>query len=200
MPFLNLVQPKQLMDDIWRASDPVVAGQPNLAWKQRTVSKLIHTWWGVFLGSGLAVAVTNSLFAEATTPEQLRDATEAFLVADLTVVPAAMLAYLLVTQVTRREEHAAAPSGAWPPCVRTDSRNLRVSDTSTPHPDRREMPVVRHKPGQAHGMQERADPRRCHRRCHRQSSRSCRPEPNRMRLEQARQGWKRTLRTAGGDS
>jgi hypothetical protein len=46
VPFLNLVQPKQLMDDIWRASDPVVAGQPNLAWKQRTVSKLIHTWWG----------------------------------------------------------------------------------------------------------------------------------------------------------
>jgi hypothetical protein len=43
VPFLNLVRPKQIVDDIWRASDPV--RHPKKAWDQRPVSNLLHWWW-----------------------------------------------------------------------------------------------------------------------------------------------------------
>jgi hypothetical protein len=33
VPFLNLVRPKQIMDDIWRASDPALPAHPGAAWK-----------------------------------------------------------------------------------------------------------------------------------------------------------------------
>jgi hypothetical protein len=108
VPFLNLVQPKQLMDDIWRATDPVLAGQPNSAWRQGRVSKLIHFWWGAFLASSIAVGIANSLFAEAANPQQTQDATQADLAASLAVIAAAILAFVLVRQVTQREDDASA--------------------------------------------------------------------------------------------
>jgi hypothetical protein len=43
VPFLNLVRPKQIVDDIWRASDPV--RRPEEAWDQRPLSNLLHWWW-----------------------------------------------------------------------------------------------------------------------------------------------------------
>jgi hypothetical protein len=43
VPFLNLVRPKQIVDDIWRASDPV--RRPEEAWDERPVSPLLHWWW-----------------------------------------------------------------------------------------------------------------------------------------------------------
>jgi hypothetical protein len=111
VPLLNLVRPKQLMDDIWRASDPVLAGQTGEAWKQRRVSRLVHAWWAAFIGANLAASVAGNLtpiFSDAIDPEQLLYATQAYMVADLLLVPSALFAYVLVRQVTQREEHAAA--------------------------------------------------------------------------------------------
>jgi hypothetical protein len=47
VPFLNLIRPKQIADDIWRAS---VAGDgPN----DSDPSLLpVHVWWGLFIGAG----------------------------------------------------------------------------------------------------------------------------------------------------
>jgi hypothetical protein len=112
VPVLNLVRPKQLMDDIWRATDPVLVGQPGVAWKQQPVSKMVLAWWAAYLGANLTEAVAanlGQLVPDATASEQLLYTTEAFMAADLLLVPAALLAYVLVRQVTRREEHAAAP-------------------------------------------------------------------------------------------
>ena len=43
VPFLNLVRPKQIVDDIWRASDPM--RRPTEAWDERPLSNLLHWWW-----------------------------------------------------------------------------------------------------------------------------------------------------------
>jgi Domain of unknown function (DUF4328) len=47
VPFLNLVRPKQIVDDIWRASDPM--RRPTEVWDQRPLSDLLHCWWFVWV-------------------------------------------------------------------------------------------------------------------------------------------------------
>jgi hypothetical protein len=47
VPFLNLVRPKQIVDDIWRATDPEVG--PSRSWRGAPVSKGVHVWWALLL-------------------------------------------------------------------------------------------------------------------------------------------------------
>jgi hypothetical protein len=47
VPFLNLVRPKQIVDDVWRASDPM--RRPEEAWDQRPLSNLLHWWWFIWV-------------------------------------------------------------------------------------------------------------------------------------------------------
>jgi hypothetical protein len=59
VPFLNLVRPKQIMNDLWRATDPELTVQPSIIWKQVRVPVLVHAWWLLFLLS-LAVGIVAS--------------------------------------------------------------------------------------------------------------------------------------------
>jgi hypothetical protein len=43
VPFLNLVRPKQIVDDIWRASDP--RRRLEEAWDEQPLSILLGWWW-----------------------------------------------------------------------------------------------------------------------------------------------------------
>jgi hypothetical protein len=50
VPFLNLVRPKQIADDIWRGSDPDVMPERQSDWRGRHVHPLL-TWWGSYSSS-----------------------------------------------------------------------------------------------------------------------------------------------------
>ena len=50
VPFLNLVRPKQILDDVWRASGPD-GGDDD--WHRRKVTPLLHVWWGLWILGGL---------------------------------------------------------------------------------------------------------------------------------------------------
>ena len=51
VPFLNFVRPKQIMNDIWRGSSPEdYAGDD---WRGRSVTPLLHWWWGLWIVGGL---------------------------------------------------------------------------------------------------------------------------------------------------
>lgn len=71
VPFLNLVRPKQLADDIWRASDPALPSQPGVTWKQQRVPSPLHWWWALFLASNLLQAAFR-LGLDAATPQGVR--------------------------------------------------------------------------------------------------------------------------------
>jgi hypothetical protein len=52
VPFLNLVRPKQIMNDLWRASDPDLPSQAGNEWQQQRPSPLLAVWWGLWLIGG----------------------------------------------------------------------------------------------------------------------------------------------------
>jgi serine/threonine-protein kinase len=125
VPVLGLFRPKQLMDDLWRASDPALPlrdepGMPR--WWQRPVPPLLAWWWCVFLASVLARAswfATVRAFASLLTLglssvllQDLRPSAGVAAVADLLTVVAALLAVAVVNEVTGRQEARAAT--VWP--------------------------------------------------------------------------------------
>jgi hypothetical protein len=58
IPFVNLVLPKEVVDDLWRASDPDVAPLSS-GWRLRTVPFWVHLWWISLLASGLLIIVSQ---------------------------------------------------------------------------------------------------------------------------------------------
>jgi Domain of unknown function (DUF4328)/Protein of unknown function (DUF2510) len=103
VPFLNLVRPKQIMNDLWRATDPELPIQPGIAWKQVRVPLVVHAWWLLFLLSLAVGIVASNLRQEASTLQQFRGASIATLLGDVLILPAAVLACLVVNQITQRQ-------------------------------------------------------------------------------------------------
>jgi hypothetical protein len=108
VPFLNLVRPKQLADDIWRASDPTLPAQAGAAWKQQRVASLLHWWWALFIASNLVGWASSRLGLDATTPEELQTLSAVTLAADFLDLPLTILAFWMVAQVSRRQETRTA--------------------------------------------------------------------------------------------
>jgi hypothetical protein len=104
VPFLNLVRPKQLADDIWRASDPALPALPGAAWKQQRVPSLLHWWWALFIASNLLGWAAFRVGQAATTPQELQTGSAITLAGDFLDLPLTILAICLVAQVTRRQE------------------------------------------------------------------------------------------------
>jgi len=103
IPFLNLVRPKQIIDDTWRASDP--AGPPSLnkTWVGQPVPVLIHLWWAAWV-TGSVLGFTRSRIG---TNSQSLDGVEASaitaMLAGLSTIVAALLAILVVADLTARQ-------------------------------------------------------------------------------------------------
>jgi len=112
---MNLFRPKQVMNDIWRGSDPEL---PRLAssWRERRVPALLGFWWAAWLISNWIsnVALRTALDADPLrpTPEELRTETTAQVAADISDVVAAILAILVIRKLTARQEERRARSDA----------------------------------------------------------------------------------------
>jgi len=134
VPVLGLFRPKQIVDDLWRASDPALplrdeikgaargGGGGSGRWWERPVPPLLTWWWFAFLASVLARATwfaTVRAFASLLTLglssvllEDLRPSAGVAAVADLLTVAAALLAIAVVNEVTARQEARAVT--VWP--------------------------------------------------------------------------------------
>lgn len=102
VPFLNLLRPKQIVDEIWTESGSTDEG----------VSPLVHVWWGMWIASGL---LGQFLFRSTNTSDLERAETLALgvIAADVVEAITAVLAFWLVTLMTRRQEdHARRVLGA----------------------------------------------------------------------------------------
>jgi hypothetical protein len=107
VPVLGLWRPKQIANDIWRASDPDLPPDQASAWRGASVPAVFLFWWGLFVVSNWAswVAFRLSLSAEEVT--ELRGATTAYLLADSSDLLAAVFAILVVRRTTSRHEERA---------------------------------------------------------------------------------------------
>lgn len=91
VPFLNLVRPKQITDDLWRASDP-----DRYAGHSATVSPVVHCWWAALL---IAALLERIAFAQVRSVD--RDAEQAVLAQDLPGVLSAMESFSSAVSLTR---------------------------------------------------------------------------------------------------
>jgi hypothetical protein len=95
------------MNDLWRATDPELPVQPGIAWKQVRVPLLVHAWWLLFLLSLAVRSVASTLGGEASNLEEFRIASIVTLLSDGVILPAAVLAFLVVNQITQRQRGRA---------------------------------------------------------------------------------------------
>jgi len=103
VPFLNLVRPKQIANDIWRASSPHVSLTRQREWEFLNPPAFLMAWWLAFLASGWAENATR-VYADGETVEELQKLDHAWMVADGIDALAALLAIVVVTVITRRLE------------------------------------------------------------------------------------------------
>jgi serine/threonine protein kinase len=117
LPVFSLFRPKQLLNDIWRASDPYLPPDQAASWRRGPVPELLGWWWLAFVASILVRSVTTSAVHAAADfmllgllPEQL-DRFQASagmqVVADLLTVLCGLLALRVVRRVTGRQDERA---------------------------------------------------------------------------------------------
>ena len=106
VPFLNLVRPKRIADDIWRASDPEAAPEQGAAWLQQPVSRLITLWWAISI-IGRFVAPILLRGVNTSTPGGLRTHDTYDLIITVIDIAGAVLAALVVREITQRQRARA---------------------------------------------------------------------------------------------
>jgi Protein kinase domain/Domain of unknown function (DUF4328) len=117
LPVFSLFRPKQVLNDIWRASDPdLPLDQPD-AWRKRPVPELLGWWWLAFLASILVRSITTEAVHAAADfmllgllPEQLdrfKPSAGMQIVADLLTVLCGLLALRVVRRTTARQHDRA---------------------------------------------------------------------------------------------
>jgi hypothetical protein len=122
VPILNLFRPKQIMNDIWRASDGSFAYSPG-SFAGRDVSLLVNAWWGMLLVSGLLSRVASRASFETDTVEELLDSSWKYIISDgfdlLLLLATIAVALTLSSRQRTHAQHilgstpsAASPSGA----------------------------------------------------------------------------------------
>ena len=102
VPLLNLVRPKQILNDIWRASEP---GTGSDGWQHNRVSPLLHWWWAAVVGGWLLFRPTT---VETTDPEGIQEVLVGEALAAILLLTTATLGLIVVKRLTDRQVGHAA--------------------------------------------------------------------------------------------
>jgi eukaryotic-like serine/threonine-protein kinase len=111
VPFLNLVRPKQIADDIWRSTDPDAPALQTSSWMAARVPALLHVWWAFFIAGFVVSRIVPSLANDYDTLSELRTLDRVSAVAEIVTVVGAILAALVVRAMTARGEQRAKNLG-----------------------------------------------------------------------------------------
>jgi len=112
IPFANFVKPFQTVRELWKAS----GGEES--WRQAKTWSLIGWWWAAWIGAVVLGRVATAVFNGAATLDALISSSRLFLIYELVVIVAAVLAIAIVRAVIARQEGLEgrqAEGGAPPP-------------------------------------------------------------------------------------
>jgi hypothetical protein len=104
IPFFNLWRPKQILNDVWRGSEP--APGPRRLEDHPRVGAVVHLWWAGWVLVSTLVGVDLIVTEWAYTLPGQKDATIFAIVTDAVWIVAAALAMAGVWQMTRRQTKA----------------------------------------------------------------------------------------------
>jgi hypothetical protein len=106
VPVANLVIPKQVANDVWRAGDPELRpGDPG--WQDRPVAPVVHWWWALWLASGISGGIAGNLLQHSHSLSDARAAVTVDLVSQLLTLGSGLTAIVMVKGATRRQETRA---------------------------------------------------------------------------------------------
>ncbi|TMD58298.1 MAG: DUF4328 domain-containing protein [Chloroflexi bacterium] len=101
VPFANLIRPPQIINDIWKGSDPQNDRSDPTSWRSASTTALVPLWWGTFLVTDV---VGNILLRQPTTTvPQLLQYAQLTLAGDVAGVFPPLLAFLIVQGIDRRQ-------------------------------------------------------------------------------------------------
>jgi len=107
VPIVNLIIPKHLANDVWRAGDPdLTSGEPG--WRKRRVATPVHWWWAAYLVGGALVRLGTSMLGNAAGFEDARDAVIVDALGQALMVAAALAAIWVIRHSTQRQETRAS--------------------------------------------------------------------------------------------
>jgi hypothetical protein len=106
VPFLNLVRPKAIMNDIWRGSDPSL-NDDSIA-ELIDVPWFVTAWWAMFILGSFASRISFQTIRQATSLPALATATNIAMVSDAVDLVTALLAAFVVYRVFARQRARAA--------------------------------------------------------------------------------------------
>jgi hypothetical protein len=107
VPFLNLVRPKQIANDLWGAVTAARSGEPEAPGG----SVLLGFWWAAWLGALVALPLALDR-SEHPTFEQMLHSNAVYLVRAALVAVAAVLAFFVVRTITRAQQDVLASAGS----------------------------------------------------------------------------------------
>ena len=122
VPFVNLVRPKQIVNDLWRLTGPDV--DPWGAWHDAPVPGRVHAWWAMVLIAGF---VTPRMVADVIDPAFLG----AGFLGAVCSIASSVLNCVVTSQLTARFESCAARRGCVT-LVPAGAPTLRRTLSSTP--------------------------------------------------------------------
>jgi eukaryotic-like serine/threonine-protein kinase len=103
IPIVNLVLPKQMANDLWRASDPAM--QPNdPGWQGRPVAPLLHWWWAFYIVGSAVSAVSGNMIGEAATLDAMNAGVALDAAAQALWIAAAFAGTRVIGLSTERQE------------------------------------------------------------------------------------------------
>jgi Domain of unknown function (DUF4328) len=109
IPLFNLVRPKQIANDIWRASDPNTANWPYPGtWQSLAVPALLNLWWAAYLIAGFLDRGATRAYRDWETLDQAQAGSSIAVAASTVEIISALLCVWVVTVITRRQQQRAA--------------------------------------------------------------------------------------------
>ena len=101
VPFLNLVRPYQIAQEIWRNSDPDEVNPDNRGPSEN--SSLIGIWWAMWIISNIASNVSFRMSENVNTPQGLQSATAVGILTDVASIILTCLALMVVNSIQNRQ-------------------------------------------------------------------------------------------------
>lgn len=122
VPILNLFRPKQIADDIWRASNPELPPEAGALWQAGTVTPWVHAWWAAGLISGALNRFAISSLDGISDLDDAGRGAQALLVSDVVGAIFTLLAIVVVFRMSHRQTKRAQ-------MLRSVARNTEVTST-----------------------------------------------------------------------
>jgi len=117
VPIVSLVWPKQIANEIWQGSDPLLDADEGRSWREGKVPVFIGVWWLAFVASTLLAGAGWELWGDAKTYSDIKLAAAIEVTGNAIAVLSGVLAYVVVDRASERQQNRAARVAVWRPLL-----------------------------------------------------------------------------------